>query len=187
MDRGLRARLLHVSLVTTSCVAAALASPASAAADSSFSLGAKATYDAGTRFVPGVQSGIGAGAALRLTFGDDRRRWELALDADIAGYQGEGDGDPILQLAASLARRGYFGDGRGARPYWFAGAGVGVVGIAGAGTAFPLRAGVGVAMGGHAGLDLALFNRFTPIVGGGDPALDFMNSIGLELSLRFGR
>ena len=180
-------RLLHLTGGVASCVAATLASPAPAAADSSFSLGAKATYDAGTRFVPGVQSGIGAGAALRLTFGDDRRRWELALDADIAGYQGEGDGDPILQLAASLARRGYFGDGPGARPYWFAGAGAGVLGIAGGGAAFPLRAGLGVSVGGDLGLDFAVFNRLTPVVGSGDPAVDFINSIGVELSLRFGR
>jgi hypothetical protein len=176
-----------VSTVAAACgVAAALASPCPAAAESSVSLGAKATYDAGTRFVTGVQSGLGAGTALRITFGGDRRRWEFALDADVAGFQGEGDGDPILQLAASLARRAYFGDGRGARPYWFAGAGFGVLGIAGGGAAFPLRVGLGVSVGAGLGLDFAVFNRFT-VVGSGDPALDFINSVGVEVSLRFGR
>lgn len=182
-----RLRFPSLTVAGACGIAAALAGPAPAAAESSFSLGAKATYDAGTRFVSGVQSGIGAGTALRLTFGGERQRWELALDADIAGFQGEGDGDPILQLAASLARRGYFGDERGAQPYWFAGAGVGVLGLAGGGAAFPLRVGLGISVGADLGLDFAVFNRFTPIVGSGDPALDFINSTGVEVSLRFGR
>jgi hypothetical protein len=42
-------------------------------------------------------------------------------------------------------------------------------------------------VGGDVGLDLAVFNRFTPVVGDADPAVDFINSIGLELSPRFGR
>jgi hypothetical protein len=168
-------------------VAAFLASSPAAAEVKSLSLGVKATYDAGTVFVTGVATGIGAGAAMRLTFGGEDTRWELAVDADIAGFQGEGDGDPILQLAASLARRGYFGDGGGARPYWFAGAGAGVLGLAGARTAFPLRAGLGISVGGDVGLDLAVFERFTVLYGSGDPAFDYINTVGVEVALRFGR
>jgi hypothetical protein len=163
-----------------------VAAPA-AAEVRSFSLGVKGTYDAGTVFVADVATGLGAGAAMRLTFGGEDARWELALDADIAGFSGEGDGDPILQLAASAARRGYFGEGTGSRPYWFAGAGTGVLGIAGGGAALPLRAGLGVSLGGDTGVDLAVFNRFTLIFGSGDPSVDFINSVGLELALRFGR
>ena len=169
-------------------VAAATLVPAAADAEvRSFSLGAKGTYDAGTVFVTDVATGFGAGAALRLTFGDDDRRWDLAVDADIAGFQGEGDGDPILQLAASVARRGYFGGDDGPRAYWFAGAGVGALGLAGGAAAFPLRVGVAVSFGGDVGLDLAVFERFTAVAGGGDPAFDYVNTIGVEAALRFGR
>jgi hypothetical protein len=170
------------------CAVAMFFAPAPAAAEiRALSLGVKGTYDAGTVFVTGVATGLGAGAAMRLTFGDEDARWELAVDADIAGFVGEGDGDPILQLAASLARREYFGDGDGARLYWFAGAGAGVLGLAGARTAFPLRAGLGVSVGGDMGLDLAVFERFTVLYGSGDPAFDYINTVGVEVALRFGR
>jgi hypothetical protein len=160
--------------------------PAPTAAEvRSVALGIKGTYDAGTPFVTGVATGFGAGAALRLTFGAEEPRFELALDADFAGFTGEGDGDPILQLAASLARRGYFGDG--GRAYWFAGAGAGVLGIAGGRAALPLRAGLGISLGGGTGLDLAVFNRFSVVFGSSDPAVDFINSVGIEAALRFGR
>jgi hypothetical protein len=170
------------------CVAAILAGRGDAWAEvQSFSLAAKGTFDAGTPFVTGVATGFGAGAALRLTFGSDHTRWELALDADFAGFTGEGDGDPVLQLAASLARREYFGHAA-PRLYWFGGAGAGLVGIAGGRAAFPLRVGLAVSFGnGATGLDLAVFERFTVLYGSGDPAFDYINSVGIEVALRFGR
>jgi hypothetical protein len=183
---GERARPVPAALLAAFTAATLL--PATATAElRTVSLGVKGTYDAGTPFVTGVATGVGAGAALRLTFGGDDARWELAVDADIAGFPGEGDGDPILQLAASLARRSYFGGSDGARPYWFAGAGAGVLGLAGARTAFPLRAGLGLSLGGDVGVDLAAFERFTVLRGGGDPAFDYINSVGLEVALHFGR
>jgi hypothetical protein len=183
---ALRARALASPVRAAACAAALL--PALASAEPrTFSLGVKGTYDAGTVFVTDVATGLGAGAALRLTFGGEDARFELAVDADIAGFTGEGDGDPILQLAASLARRGYFGDRGGARAYWFAGAGAGVLGLAGSRTAFPLRAGLGVSVGGEVGLDLAIFERFTVLHGSGDPAFDYINTVGVEVALRFGR
>jgi hypothetical protein len=178
---------VHPILAAVACASTVLL-PAPAGADArSLSLGVKGTYDAGTVFVTDVATGLGAGAALRLTFGGDDARWEFALDADFAGFTGEGDGDPILQLAASLARRDYFGDGNGARTYWFAGAGAGVLGIAGGRAALPLRAGLGISLGGGTGVDLAVFERFTVLFGSGDPAVDFINSVGVEIALRFGR
>lgn len=179
-----RSRSLVLPPMAAACLAAAVA-PA-AAEMRSLSLGVKGTYDAGTPFVSEVATGFGAGAALRLTFGDDAARWELAVDADIAGFVGEGDGDPILQLAASLARREYFGHAN-PRLYWFAGAGAGLLGLAGGRSAFPLRVGLGVSLGGDTGVDLALFERFTIVRGSGDPAFDYINTVGVELALRFGR
>jgi hypothetical protein len=179
---------MRARLRAGACVATILAGPGGAWAEvQSFSLAAKGTFDAGTPFVTGVATGLGAGAAMRLTFGAEDRRWEVALDADIAGFQGEGDGDPILQLAASVARRGYFGGDDASRAYWFAGAGGGVLGIAGGRAALPLRAGLGMSVGGDTGIDVSVFNRFTVLFGSGDPSVDFINSVGLELALRFGR
>lgn len=181
-----RLRVRPILAAVAGAVAALVPAPAAAGVQS-FSVAAKGTFDAGTPFVTGVATGFGAGAALRLTFGGEDRRFEVALDADIAGFQGEGDGDPILQLAASVARRGYFGGDDGSRAYWFAGAGGGVLGLAGARAALPLRAGLGVSVGGDTGVDLAVFNRFSVLFGSGDPSADFINSVGLEVALRFGR
>lgn len=168
------------------CASGALCPAPASAGVRSLSVGVKGTYDVGTPFVTGTASGLGAGAALRFTFGADHTRWELSLDADIAGFTGEGDGDPILQLAASLGRREYIGHAA-PRLYWFAGAGAGILGLAGARTAFPLRVGLGVSVGGATGLDLALFERFTVLHGSGDPAFDYINTVGVEVALRFGR
>jgi hypothetical protein len=186
MPSPLRSRARPI-LAAVACAALTLRPAPAGAEFQGFSLAVKGTFDAGALFVTDVATGLGAGAAFRLTFGGDDARWELALDADFAGFTGEGDGDPILQLAASLARRGYFGDGDGGRTYWFAGAGAGVLGIAGARAALPLRAGLGISLGGDTGVDLAVFERFTVLFGGGDPAVDFINSVGVEIALRFGR
>ena len=153
----------------------------------SVSVAGRVSFDAGTVFVPGVAKGIGGGVGLRVAFGDNRGEWVLGVDGDIAGFVGAGDGDPILQLAGSFSRRGFFGDDGGTRRFWVVGAGAGLVGIAGPGTAFPLKVGLGVALGERGGLDVMVFNRFTSIYGGGDPAFDFINSTGVELALRLGR
>jgi hypothetical protein len=153
----------------------------------SFSLAAKGSWDAGTKFVSDVETGFGIGGGLRGAFGNDRREWVVCADADIAGFTGEADGDPILQLTGSVLRRSYFESDGGNRPFWFAGAGVGVLGIAGSGVAFPLQAGLGMAFGRDSGVNLSLYNRFSPIYGDGDPAWDFINSVGIELALRIGR
>lgn len=174
-------------LRTASILLVATATPAPARAElRSASVAGTLSFDAGTKFVSGVQKGTGGGLGLRIAFGDDRGEWTLGADADLAGFTGEADGDPILQLTGSLSRRGYIEAEGAGRPFWFVGAGAGIMGIAGPGAAFPLKAGLGVALGRGAGLDLALFNRFTLVYGEGDPAWDFINSIGVELSLRFG-
>src|SRR5919106_7006031 len=94
------------SIVTSTILAASL--PGAAVAEfRSVSLSGRVSFDAGSIFVPGVESGIGGGVGARVGFGDARGQWELGFDADLAGYVGAGDGDPILQLAGSVGRRGY--------------------------------------------------------------------------------
>jgi hypothetical protein len=154
------------------------------------SLAARGSYDVGSVSVPGTDQGLGAGASLRLAFRAERGAWELSLDHDVAGYSGAGDGDPILQFAVTVSRRRELGaPGGGLRPYWSIGGGLGFLGLGASGGILPLRATLGLAFltDRNAGLELALFERATLIYGGGDPSFDFINGVGIELALRFGR
>src|SRR5262245_41001770 len=109
---------------------AGLARPAAAEVRGAW-LAVRSGYDVGSVAVPDTESGLGLGASLRLALGD---AWLLGLDADIAGYTGAADGDPILHLAVSATRRWELGSsaasGGSQRPYASLGAGVGVQGLA---------------------------------------------------------
>jgi hypothetical protein len=177
----MRNALLTLALV-------ALARPASAEVHSAF-LALRSGYDVGSVAVPDTDSGLGLGASLRLALGD-RGAWLLGLDADFAGYTGSADGDPILHLALVASRRWELGPAAGSkRLYTSLGGGVGVQGLASGGVVFPLRAALGLALFAQSGigLDVALFERFTPVGSDGDPAWEFVNSLGLEIAVRFGR
>ena len=180
------ARFLRPLLV----ISAALLIPRPARAEMlSVSVAARASRDVGTVFVSGTESGPGGGIGVRASFGDDDVRWEPELSIDVAGYSGEGDGDPILQAAILVSRRAFFfRDDAGARPWWSLGAGVGGLGIAGAVAAFPIRAalGVSIAPDSDVGLEASVFNRFTLTSRRGDPSTEYINSTGVEIAVRFG-
>jgi hypothetical protein len=147
-------------------------------------------YDVGSVAVEGTDSGLGLGASLRLALGDARGAWELGLESDIAGYSGSADGDPILHLFLLVSRRWDFGRTEArTRPYLSLGAGIGLQGLATGGIPIPLRAAAGLAFFADrdVGVDLALYERFAPVHGDGDPAWEYVNSFGLELAVRFGR
>jgi hypothetical protein len=156
----------------------------------SVAVAARVSRDVGTVFVSGTESGPGGGIGVRASFGDDDVRWEPELSIDVAGYSGEGDGDPILAGTILVSRRAFFfyGD-RGARPWWSLGAGVGALGIAGAAAAFPVRAAIGVSIAPDSdlGIEASVFNRFTLTSRSGDPSTEYINSTGVEIAVRFGR
>jgi hypothetical protein len=145
-----------------------------------------AGWDVGSLSVPGTEQGLGGGVALRAAFGSERAAWELGAELDVAGYAGSADGDPLFLLAASLARRGALGSGAG---FWRAGVGAGVFGVGADAAALPLSLGLGVDLTPRSsvGLELAAFERLTLAFSGGDPGADYVNSLGVELALRFGR
>jgi hypothetical protein len=152
---------------------------------------ARVSRDVGTVFVSGTESGPGGGIGVRASFGDDDVRWEPELSIDVAGYSGEGDGDPIFQGAILVSRRAFFffhGD-RGARPWWSVGAGVGGLAIAGGGAIFPARVALGVSLAPDSdlGIEASVFNRFTLTSRSGDPSTEYINSTGVEIAVRFGR
>ena len=169
----------------------AACAPALASAEMrSLALAARVNRDVGTVFVSGTESGPGGGIGARLSFGDDDVRWEPEVNLDVAGFTGEGDGDPIVQGTILVSRRAFFfHDGAGARPWWSIGAGAGMVAIAGAAAAFPVRVALGVSLapGSSLGLEASLFNRFTLTSRSGDPSTEYVNSTGVELAVRFGR
>jgi len=173
-------------------LAAGLGAASPAAADlMSVAVAGRVSRDVGTVFVSGTESGPGGGIGVRASFGDDDVRWEPELSIDVAGFSGEGDGDPIFQGAFLLSRRSYFffaGD-RGARPWWSLGAGVGGLAIAGGGAIFPARAalGVSIAPGSSLGLEASVFNRFVLTSRRGDPSTEYINATGVEIAVRFGR
>ena len=181
-------RHLPAFLMVTLGVAAA--SPAGAEL-MSVAVAGRVSRDVGTAFVSETESGPGGGIGVRASFGDDDVRWEPELSIDVAGYRGEGDGDPILQGAVLVSRRAFFffhGD-RGARPWWSLGAGVGGLAIAGGGAIFPARIAIGVSLAPDAdlGIEASVFNRFVLTSRGGDPSTEYINATGVEIAIRFGR
>src|SRR5688572_24707557 len=180
---------LRPVLATTA--ATLLAASPSTADLLSVAIAGRVSRDIGTVFVSGTESGPGGGIGVRASFGDDDVRWEPELSIDVAGYSGEGDGDPIFQGAFMLSRRSYFffaGD-RGARPWWSVGAGVGGLAIAGGGAIFPARValGVSIAPGSSLGIEASVFNRFVLTSQRGDPSTEYINATGVEIAVRFGR
>jgi hypothetical protein len=174
--------------LSTAAAVMIAASPASADL-ASVIVAARASRDIGTVFVSGTESGPGGGIGVRASFGDDDVRWEPELSIDVAGYTGEGDGDPIFQGAILISRRAFFFyDDRGARPWWSLGAGVGGLAIAGGGAIFPARIALGVSLAPDSslGLEASVFNRFTLTSRSGDPATEYINSTGVEIAIRFG-
>lgn len=172
--------------------AALLAAPLPARADMlGVSVAGRVSRDVGTVFVSGTESGPGGGIGVRGSFGDDDVRWEPEISIDVAGYSGEGDGDPIFQGALLVSRRAFFffGGDRGARPWWSIGAGVGGLAIAGGGAIFPVRAALGVSIAPESdlGFEASVFNRFTLTSRSGDPSTEYINSTGVEIAVRFGR
>ena len=156
----------------------------------SVALAVRRGWDVGSVAVPGTDQGLGLGASLRVALGDTRGAWEFGVEADIAGYSGSADGDPILHLTVVASRRWDFGaPADSSRAYCSIGGGFGLQGIAAGGSVFPVRAALGLALfaSRDVGLDVALYERFAPVHSGGDPAFEFVNSVGLELALRFGR
>src|SRR5687768_621805 len=112
----------------------------------SVSVAGRISYDRGGVFVSGTGSGIGGGLGVRLAFGDERAVWEVGAELDVAGYSGEGDGDPIFTGAVLVSHRA-FSDGNGVRAYWTVGLGAGAVGVAGSGFVLPFKVGAGLSLG----------------------------------------
>lgn len=148
------------------------------------------SYDIGNAYVPDTERGAGGGVGLRFLLGGRDHLLELGAEANLAGYESSGDGDPILTVFATIAWRRYLrAEGQGARPYFSLGTGYGGVGIAGNDeAAVPLRAALGLSLARQSGvgLDLALFNRLTLIHMGDFPGGKVINGTGIELAIRFG-
>lgn len=162
------------------------ASPAWAAGFQGVTLAARAGYDVGGLSVPATEQGVGGGVALRAAFGSARAAWELGAELDVAGYVGAGDGDPLFLLAATVARRGSLGGGQG---FWRAGIGAGRYGLGADAFALPLSVGLGLDLAprARAAVELVAFERLALAFTGGDPGVEYVNTLGVELSLRVGR
>jgi hypothetical protein len=181
----MRGRAIFASMGTA--VLALLAGRAEAV--ESVALAGRIGRDVGTLFVSGTESGTGGGVGLRFSFGDADARWEPEIDMDVAGYKGQGDGDPVVQASLMLSRRAFLGRGTDARPWWSLGAGAGWARIAGAATIFPVRLALGLSIAPQSsvGLEASLFNRFTLATGSGDPGTEYINTAGVEVAVRFGK
>jgi hypothetical protein len=152
----------------------------------SVSVAGRLAYDAGGLFVSGTQSGLGGGLGVRVAFGDDRAVWEIGAELDVAGYTAEADGDPIFIGTALASYRG-FSRPAPVRTYWTVGIGLGGTAIAGAGLVLPFKAGFGITMGdwGPAAVEIGVYDRFNLVLTSGHPGKDYINSLGVEVALRF--
>jgi hypothetical protein len=175
-------------LALSALLAAAIAASPARADVLDIIVAGRASQDFGTTFVTGTESGPGAGLGLRASFGDDDVRWEPEVSIDVTGFDGEVDGDPIVEALFLISRRSFFfyGD-RGGRPWWSIGAGVGGVLGARGGAAFPARVAIGVSLApaSSVGLEASIFNRFTLVSTSSEHG--YINSTGVEIAVRFGR
>jgi len=165
---------------------AVLATPLHAGEFQAATAAIRASYDVGSLSVPDTDRGIGGGVALRAGFGDRHVSWEVGAELDVAGYTGAGDGDPIFTLAATIHRRASLSEGAA---FWRAGAGIGFLGLGADAVALPLTVGLGVDLAPRSsvGVELVAFERLTLAFSQGDPSTDFINGLGVELALRFGK
>ena len=152
----------------------------------SVSVAGRLGYDVGDLFVSGTDSGLGGGLGVRLAFGDERAVWEIGAELDVAGYVGQGDGDPIFIGTVLASYRGFSRPGP-VRTYWTVGIGAGATAIAGSGFVLPFKAGVGIALGdwGPATAEIGVFDRFNLALTGDNPGKEYLNTVGIEVALRF--
>ena len=167
-------------------IASLLAWPLAAGAAVHVTVPARLSYDVGTVSVSETASGIGGGLGLRLAFGGQRGVWEVGAELDVAGYAGEGDGDPIFTGTVLVSRRGFASNGD-VRGYWTVGFGIGGLAVGGSGLVLPLKVGAGASLGhgGPVGLQIGVFDRFNLVRSGG--VSETLNNLGVEVALRLGR
>lgn len=148
--------------------------------------GAGPGLDAGTLSVSGVETGTGAFLEVG-GWQDMDAGLGGALSLSFAGYDSDGDADPI-GFATGEARWHAPFRGRGAGAYWAVGSGAGVAWAAGVrGPVFPLFGEVGLrTTPGAFMLSAGLRERAMLIIGGGSPPLDVANSIQLVLTVTAG-
>jgi hypothetical protein len=147
------------------------------------------SHSAGSVYVGDIETGIGGGVevgASRETLGGELG---VVATADLAGYSGSNDGDPILWGTAQVRYRRYLADPSASlRPFFALGGGAGVD----RDTKFLVLEGFGelglrYAVSSGLGLTLGLRERPAAFIGSGDPAVEPHNTVqlmaGLELSL----
>lgn len=147
------------------------------------------THSAGSVYVSDIETGIGFGAEVGASRDLAGGELGVAVTADVAGYSGSNDGDPILFATAGVRYRRYLADPSAAlRPFFALGAAAGVdrdqkflilEGFGELGLRYALNPGLGLTLG--------LRERPAAFIGSGDPAVEPHNTVqllaGLELSL----
>lgn len=164
------------------CLAIALAA---AAGCQTLAVSGGPSWDTGTIAVGGIDSGIGgflevAGYRNAYAFGPGG-----ALSLSLAGYDTDGDADPIgLVTAEGRYRRDFRPDDTGGA-YWQVGTGIGVAWTpVPQAAAFPLLGEIGVeAVAGQFTLMGGIREKLHVLVGNGSPALDVLNSLQLRLGV----
>jgi hypothetical protein len=147
------------------------------------------SHSAGSVYVGDIETGIGGGVEVGASRELAGGELGLAVTADLAGYSGSNDGDPILWVAGSIRYRRYLADPSASlRPFFALGAGAGtdrdqkflvLEGFGELGLRYAVHPGLGLTLG--------LRERPAAFVGSGDPAVEPHNTLqlmaGLELSL----
>lgn len=147
-------------------------------------LAAGPSLGAGTMAVSGLQGGIGAHLEAGRFWPGPDNEWGAVGTGSLAGYSGEGDGDPIYLTTIEGRYRSWPGPAEaGPRPFFEAGAGPGMAWLAGprqGGLTAHLAIGIG-SRGSSLGWWLALRERPAVLFGG---QAEFYNAVQLVLGLQ---
>lgn len=152
-------------------------------------VGAGPGWDAGTLGVSGVDTGIGVHLEAVGYAGEEATGLGLGPAVQLAGYDTDGDADPIAFTTLEARYRRRFGTPRRAGPYWELGSGAGVAWAPGVQrAAVPFQGEIGVqTLAGRALLSLGVRERFLLLIGTGSPPFDAFNSVQLIGRIGWGR
>jgi hypothetical protein len=150
----------------------------------SFAIAGGPGFDAGTLAVGGIDTGIGAYAEALAYTGSGATAAGFGPTLQIAGFETDGDADPIAFASIEARYRTGFGPAGTIRPIWSLGAGLGMAWSPGLSrVAVPLQGEVGLqASAGAFSMALGVRERFLPLIGIESPPFDAHNTVLMVLT-----
>jgi hypothetical protein len=155
----------------------------SATACTSFLVGGGPSYDAGTLGVSGIETGMGGFGEVIVYTASSAMGFGFGPSLQIAGFNTDGDADPIVFTNMETRFRKPFRESPGIRAFWEYGSGLGLAWAPSIQrVVLPLHGEVGLqTRSGAWAVGLGIRERILALIGIGSPPFDAFNSLQLVL------